>query len=324
LLDWLDLPENKELKNNTIVLFTSDNGGIVHEVPVSDPKRSVTSNRPLRGGKTNTYEGGTRVPWIVRWPGKISEGSVCSEPVSTIDIYPTLLELTGNSAKEDQILDGQSIVLLLEGESMSERPIFWDFQHNFGPLCASSSTVRLGDYKLLRFHWAGENAASHYYELFDLKKDPSEAINLAAYMPEKLKELAELISQHLEQTNAIVPIPNSEFSGNPRTPRSQLNKALIRPISYSLPQSIIVPEEDKGNRILQLLDQNGDHCHTSALVIEGSEWIQVENLPGGQAKLTWDRSLKSVQAKVLLGWSGGTTAHEMNDWTMDPYELVID
>ena len=206
---------------------------------------------------------------------------------------------------------------------MNERPLFWDFQHHFGPLSASSSTVRLGDYKLLRFHWAGEDAASHYYELFDLRQDQSEAVNLASYMPEKLKELDVLITQHLEETAALVPIRNTEFSGNPRTPRSNLKKAVIRPESYSLSDNEIIPEKDKGSRMIQLLDQNGDLCQSSALVLEGSEWIQIENLADGRVELSWDRSLKTDQAKVLLGWSGGTTAHEMNDWTLDPFELVI-
>ena len=173
LLDWLDLPENEAIKNNTIILFTSDNGGIVHEVRVSDPKRSVTSNRPLRGGKGNTYEGGMRVPWIVRWPEHIEAGASCNTPVSTLDIYPTILELSGVNPIDGQVLDGHNIMPLLEGKSMDERPLFIDFQFHMGPLCAPSSTVRLGDYKLLRFYWAGENAEAHYYELFDLKRDPA-------------------------------------------------------------------------------------------------------------------------------------------------------
>jgi arylsulfatase A-like enzyme len=323
LLDWLDLPENESIKNNTVILFTSDNGGIVHEVPVSDPKRSVTSNRPLRGGKANTYEGGTRIPWIARWPGHIAAGTVSHSPVSTLDIYPTLLKLTGCNAKDGKILDGQSIVPLLEGETLEDRPVFIDFPYHMGALCAPSSSVRLGDYKLLRFYWAGANAASHYYELFDLKQDPSEAINLAGYLPEKVKELDLLISQHLEETATLVPIQNSEFSGNPRTPRSNPEKAIIRPESYGLPQNALVPEKDKGSQIIQLLDQDGDPCQSSALVLEGSEWIQIENFSDGRVEVSWDRNLKTDQAKVLLGWSGGTTAHEMNDWTIDPFELVI-
>jgi len=327
LLDWLDLPENESLKSNTVILFASDNGGIVHEISgkrmTLGKNSNITSNRPLRGGKANTYEGGTRIPWIARWPGHIAAGSVSHSPVSTLDIYPTLLELAGCNAKEGKILDGLSMLPLLEGETMEERPIFIDFPFHMGPLCAPSSTVRLGNFKLLRFHWAGENAKSHYYELFDLKKDPSEAVNLADYMPEKVKGLDALITQHLQETAALVPIQNREFTGNPLTPRSNPEKALLRPKSYGLPQNEIVPEKDRGSRRIQLLDQDGEPIKTAALVLDDGQWIQVENLSDGQVEVSWDRSLKKGQAKVLLGWSGGTTAQEMNDWTMDPFELVI-
>ncbi len=323
LLDWLDLPDNKSLKENTIVLFVSDNGGIVHEVNVNGTRRTVTSNRPLRGGKANTYEGGTRVPWIARWPRHIAAGTVCQTPVSTVDIYPTLLELSKTISKDGHILDGQSIVPLLEGKSMDERPLFWDFPHHFGSLCASSTAVRKGDYKLLRFYWAGENAASHYYELYDLKQDPSEAINLAAYMPEKVSELDALITQHLQETAALVPVRNANFSGNPRKQRSNPEKSVIRPKSYSLPQSEIVVENNKGSRRIQLIDQDGKPCQTAAVVLNGNSWIQLQNLDDGMVEVSWDRNQKTEEAKVLLGWSGGTTAHEMNDWTLDPFELVI-
>ena len=326
LLDWLDLPENESIKNNTIVLFVSDNGGVVHEIKgqmSTGIRRNITSNRPLRGGKANTYEGGTRVPWIVRWPGHITEDAVCNTPISTLDIYPTLLEISQTKSGKEHILDGQSILPLLEGKTIEERPIFIDFAHHVHHLSASSSSVRLGDFKLLRFYWAGENAASHYYELFDLKHNPSESINLAAYMPEKVKELDALISQHLEETEMLMPIRNINFEGNPRTPRSDPEKSVIRPKSYHLSQSEFVIEQDKGSHNFQLLDQDGKPCKTTALELEGSNWIQLKNLENGQVKITWNRSLKKENTKVLFGWNGGTTAQEMNDWTLDPVELVI-
>lgn len=326
LLDWLDLPENESIKKNTLVLFVSDNGGIVHEVKgkmTLGTNRNITSNRPLRGGKANTYEGGVRVPWIARWPGHIAEGLVSNTPITTLDIYPTLLEISGSKPGKDQLLDGQSIVPVLEGGKMEERPFFVDFPFHMGPLAAPSSTVRLGNFKLLRFYWAGENATSHYYELYDLELDPSEAINLAAYMPEKVKELDALISRHLKETQALVPIGNTNFSGNPRTRRSDPKESIIRPKSYHLPQTEFVGDRDKGSHIFQLLDQDGKPCKTTALVLEGSEWVQVENGTDGRVRLSWDRSLRTTEAKILFGWNGGTTAQEMNDWTLDPSELII-
>ena len=92
LLEWLDKPANRELKENTLIILTSDNGGVIHNEVNGNP---WTSNRPLRGGKGNTYEGGVREPWIVRWPGKIEAGTVCGEPVQSTDIYPTVMEIAG-------------------------------------------------------------------------------------------------------------------------------------------------------------------------------------------------------------------------------------
>jgi len=162
-----------------------------------------------------------------------------------------------------------------------------------------------------------------YYELYDLKQDLSETINLASYMPEKVKKLDALISQHLQETSALVPIRNTNFTGNPRTPRSDPEKSVIRPKSYRLSQSEFVTEQDKGSRNFQLLDQGGKPRKTTALVQEGSNWIQLDNLADGQVKMSWDRSLKMAEAMILFGWNGGITAQEMNDWTLDPFELVI-
>ena len=323
LLDWLDLPENKKVKDNTIIIFASDNGGVAHPVNVGGIKKQVTSNRPLRGGKANTYEGGTRIPWIVRWPNKVKAGSISDTPISTVDIYPTLLEISGTEPKSEIVLDGKSITPILKGESMDDRPLFFDFPHVFGILSASSTTVRYGDYKLLRFYWAGKKPKTHYYELYNLKQDPSEAINLATYMPEKVNELDALISQHLEETKALIPIPNENFSGDPLKLRSSPNSAPSRPISLHLSKTKLVVQKDKGTHKFQLLDEKGNPRKTTGLVLNNSPWIQIKNLSDGQVEVTWDRNLKKEDAKLLFGWSGGKTVFEMNDWTFDPVELVI-
>lgn len=323
LLDWLDLPENRNIKENTIIIFTSDNGGVVHDLNVAGIKKQITSNRPLRGGKANSYEGGTRVPWIVRWPGRVKAATVSDEPISSIDIYPTLLDASGTKHGHGNVLDGQSLASILKGGAMGERPLFSHFPHVFGILCAPSTTVRLGDFKLLRFYWAGKNANSHYYELYNLKQDPSEAINLASYMPEKVNELDALISQHLEDTEALIPIPNTNFIGNPLKPRSNPNNAPNRPRSLRLSQTKLKAKSTKGSQKFQLVDEKGNPVKTTALVLDGGKWVQIKNLSDGQVEVTWDRSLKQDDANVLFGWSGGETVFEMNGWTFDPIELVI-
>ena len=319
LLDWLDKPENKELKNNTVIMMTSDNGGVTHKELSGG--NTVTSNRPLRGGKANTYEGGVREPWIVSWPGKIKAGTVCKTPVQTIDIYPTVLETVGVKPKKGVVLDGQSIVPLLQGKPMKHQPIFTDFQHSMGILNAPSSSVRVGDWKLIRFYHAGRDAKSHAYELFDLKRDLYESINLATYLPAKVKELDKLIESHLKKTKAIVPLPNSKFTGNPRRPRSNPKKAPSRPQKLSLSKSVLKVGK-AGSQRFQLIDQNNMPRKTHALVLDGADWVSAQSNPDGSIEVIW-RSPKK-RATVLFGWKGGATVWEINDWTIPACKLVIE
>jgi arylsulfatase A-like enzyme len=321
LLDWLDKPDNREMKKNTFILMTSDNGGVIHNEVNGNP---WTSNRPLRGGKANTYEGGVREPWIVRWPGQIKPGSVCSTPVQSVDIYPTVLEIVGIKSKGGTLLDGQSIVPLLKGEVMEHQPIFTHFPHHMGSLCAPSSSVRVGDWKLIRYYHEGKNAASHAYDLFDLERDPSEAINLSAYLPEEVQELDHLIESFLKETDALVPVRNADYAGDPQLARTLkgLNKAPNRPRSLRLPEAEIEAAK-AGSRRMQLLDQANKPRQTHALVLEGAEWVRVENNPDGSVEVRWDAAPEEWVAKVLFGWKGGTTPREINLATIPPCELVI-
>ena len=320
LLDWLDKPENFKLKENTILILTSDNGGVTHNEIDGNP---WTSNRPLRGGKANTYEGGTRVPWIVSWSGKIKAGTTCDIPVQTTDIYPTVLELADVKPRAGTVVDGQSIVPLLKGKEMAHQPIFTDFPHLMGILCAPSSSVRAGDWKLIRYHHAGKNAGSSAYELFDLKRDPFETIDLAEYLPEKVEELDRLIEAHLKETNALIPIRNAKYTGNPRSPRSNPQQAPKRPQKLRL-QEMEIMAVKVGNRRVQLLDENNRLRKTHALVLEGTEWVRVDNQPDGSVMVGWEPPPKEGSARVLFGWKGGATVREINDWTHPPCELLLE
>jgi arylsulfatase A-like enzyme len=320
LLDWLDHPTNSALKANTLILLTSDNGGVIHSEINGN---TWTSNRPLRGGKANTYEGGMRVPWIVRWPGNVEAGTTNGTPVQTTDIYPTVLEAAGIDLPPATEIDGQSLVSIFDGTSTNHQPIFTDFPHLFGILCAPSCTVRVGDYKLIRYYHAGENATSHGYELFDLERDPFETINLAAYLPAKVTELDALIEAHLTDADALVPIRNTAYAGTPiNVPRSNPTQAPDRPLSVHLPEPVI-STTTAGSRTIQLLDQENQPRDTYALVLEGSEWVQVENLSNGCVSVDWDVPPESGSAKVLFGWNGGATVWEINDWTHAPCVLLI-
>jgi arylsulfatase A-like enzyme len=319
LLDYLDRPENKALRDNTLIVFLSDNGGVIHD---EVDGRQVTSNRPLRGGKANTFEGGIRVPWVVAYPGHIKPGTVSSVPVVSTDLFPTILDYAGVSFPADQPVDGVSLRPLFAGDALPERPLFFDFPSRFGIMCASSAAVRLGHEKLLRFYWAGDEPGTHHYELFDLAADPGEAVNLAAHRPERVRELDALIETHLRESDALIPLRNENFTGSPRTPRSN-TRAPGRPTSLKLEDPVLTPEDNSGTRQVRLQDETGKPVATSGVVVTGGEWVEAINTPDGAVEIRWDRAKGADEAKVLLGWSGGRTVREINDWTLDPVELTI-
>lgn len=199
------------LSENTIVFFTSDNGGI----------RSISSQQPLRAGKGSYYEGGIRVPLFVRWPGRIEAGSRSDLPVNHIDFYPTLVEVAGIRDPLNDRTDGISFFPLLRGEEGydSERPLFWHFPiylQAYNPKTDDGrdpvfrtrpgSVVRYGKWKLHEYYEDGG------IELYNLKEDPGERKNLALEMPEKTRELYSLLSEWKESTSAPVPSePNPDY-----------------------------------------------------------------------------------------------------------------
>jgi len=319
LLDFLDLPENRALRDNTLLIFLSDNGGVIHD---EINGRQVTSNRPLRGGKANTFEGGVRVPWIVTFPGHIAPGTVSDVPVISTDLFPTILDFAGVPLPGDQAVDGVSLRSLFEGGSLAERPIFFDFPSRFGILCAPSSAVRLGNEKLLRFYWAGDEPGTHHYELYDLAADPGEAVNLAAHRPGRVRELDALIEAHLREADALTPLRNEKFTGSPRTSRAS-GRGGTRPASLHLEENTLSPAEDRGSHIVRLQDETGKSRTTRGVVVTGADWVEAGNLPDGSVEIRWDRSKGSGKATVLLGWGGGRSIWEINDWTPGPVELTL-
>jgi arylsulfatase A-like enzyme len=161
---------------NTIVIFTSDNGGL--------STKPCTSNLPLRAGKGWIYEGGIRVPAIIKWPGTTRPGSVSDVPFVSTDYYPTILELAGLPLRPQDHVDGVSIAGLLQtGTAPKRKEIYWHYPHNHGAGCSPCGAVRIGDYKLVQFFETGE------VELYNLTDDLSEMNDLAARMPEKKAEL---------------------------------------------------------------------------------------------------------------------------------------
>jgi arylsulfatase A len=193
------LDKLKELKSedNTIVIFYSDNGGM-SAANFWDPKREIseevldkaysTSNLPLRGAKGWLYEGGIRVPLIIKWPGKGLQKAICDVPVTSPDFFPTILDMVGIKSQSIKS-DGLSIAPLVKGEKeLNREAIFWHFPHysNNGMQCAGGA-VRSGDYKLLEYFDTGK------LQLFNLKDDIGEQNDLMATEPDKANELKELL-----------------------------------------------------------------------------------------------------------------------------------
>ena len=187
-----------ELSERTAVFFFSDNGGF----------HRVTSNKPLRAGKGYSYEGGHREPLIVRMPGRIRPGSVCRTPVSSVDFYPTILELTGTPGdrKHNQQSDGVSIVSLLDQSGTVERDaIYWHYPHYSPQGGTPSGAILAGDFKLIEFFEDG------HLELYNLKEDIAEKNNLAEALPEKTRELHQMLLAWRNKMDAKMPAPNPGY-----------------------------------------------------------------------------------------------------------------
>ncbi len=194
------------LAERTVVFFTGDNGGLSH---IYGQKRGPTDNRPLRLGKGSAYEGGVRVPLIVRWPGVTRPGSVCHEPVLSIDYYPTILEITGlpGDAKHNASVDGVSLVPLLKDPSatLDREAIYWHYPHYHPGGATPYGAIRAGQWRLVEFY------EDEHVELYNLKEDIGESHDLAAEMPEKAAELRQKLHRWREQVGAQMPVPNPQY-----------------------------------------------------------------------------------------------------------------
>ncbi len=188
------------LAGRTLIVFTSDNGGLSHG------RTPSTSNVPLRAGKGSAYEGGVRVPLLVLWPGVTPAGGVCAEPVITADLYPTLLEIAGARGEpgHNAAVDGESLVPLLKGPRAKPRreAIYWHYPHYHAGGATPYGAVRAGDWKLIEFY------EDDRVELYNLKDDLGEKKDLAAAMPDKARGLREKLHAWRKAVGAQMPTPN--------------------------------------------------------------------------------------------------------------------
>lgn len=225
----LDKLDELGIAGDTLFVFLSDNGGNVHSnrsedrktanLPPGHPKeafladwrkwaggRPPTNNTPLREGKGRIYEGGQRVPLIVRWPGRVAPGTTSDAVVGAVDLLPTLLAAAGVDLPGSQPVDGLSLLPVLEGKGGLDREAYFTwFPHQIPAV-----SVRSGDWKLIR-RWEPHRDYPDLLELYDLKNDLGETRNLAKEHPGKAAELSALIDRFIEETGAYAPIPNPAF-----------------------------------------------------------------------------------------------------------------
>jgi len=299
----LDKLDELQLAKNTIVVFTSDNGGNTHSMTEDEegrkPKRDdtnnptvasyrkwaghkpPTNNSPLRDGKGSLYEGGTRVPLVVRWPGRIAAGATSDVVVGCIDVYPTVLDLIGLARNPQQKMDGMSYAPVLRGAGKLTRDAYfiW-FPHNLAGV-----SIRQGDWKLIRRFEERANKYEGTRELFNLKDDLGETTNLATKMPDNVRELDALIDAFVKDTGALYPCPNPAYKPRP-------------PAKPPEPKSAAAPEKLIKGLVMQ-------RC--KATLVEGGVRIEATGkkpyIGTAQVKLTGPITLQ-LRARSAIGGAG--------------------
>lgn len=204
--------EELKLSENTIVIFTSDNGGLA----------SITTNLSLRAGKGTAYEGGVRVPLIIKWPGITKPGSVCHTPVIGVDFYPTLLAMAAVPMPSG-VVDGENIgPLLRQSGSMKRDAIYWHYPHYHTVGATPYGAIREGDFRLVEFY------EDNHVELYNLKEDIGETKDLAATLPEKTAALRQKLHKWRQTVGAQMPTPNSKYDPNDTGAKTQKGKKSSR------------------------------------------------------------------------------------------------
>lgn len=223
----LALLDELKLAENTLVIFSSDNGGVGGYARAGVKQANgITDNAPLRGGKGMLYEGGIRVPYIFRWPGKIPPGTVCNQPINSVDLYPTFLELAGGKPPEHYPLDGVSYVSLLTSGgkgTLNRKALYWHFPGYLGGgpnswRTTPAGAIHAGNWKLQEFFEDGR------LELYNLRDDIGESNNLATKMPDKVKELHGQLVAWRQEIKAPMPTPNKPDNSEPKAKAKGKNK----------------------------------------------------------------------------------------------------
>lgn len=231
----LDALSDEGLDHNTIVIFTSDNGG------VSAGDAFATSNLPMRGGKGYQFEGGIRVPYFIKIPWLDISGKTSPVPVTGSDFYPTLLELAGADLRPLEHSDGVSLVPVLNGGALDDRPLIWHYPHYGNQGGEPSSIIRKGNWKLIHYYEDGRE------ELYNLATDLSESDNIVKGNPEIARQLSDELFAYLHGVDALFPVKDPEY--DPELERQHLERV----VNERMPQlekqrmNFLSPDYDPGN-----------------------------------------------------------------------------
>jgi uncharacterized sulfatase len=216
ILEGLD---HRGLTQRTIVVVTSDNGGLrKNYLGVGDP---ITTNAPLRDEKGTLYEGGIRVPMIVRWPGVIEPGSICRQPATTADLLPTFCDVVGTPVP-NQPIDGTSLLALLRRPSraLGREAIYFHYPHYHHSRPAGA--IRAGDWKLIEWFEDGD------LQLYNLRDDLGETVDLADKYPQRAEQLRSMLAGWRQRTGARMPTPNPKY--DPRRAGQWWNRRTNKPL----------------------------------------------------------------------------------------------
>jgi arylsulfatase A-like enzyme len=197
--------EKNGLSDRTIIIFTSDNGGLTQRYGKHD---GFTENLPLRRGKGSAYEGGVRVPTIVHWPGVTKPGSVCDEPISTIDYLPTINQIArAKPIDASENIDGRSLVGLFKDSTATlDRDLFWHYPHYHAGGDGPYSAIRSGKWRLIEFH------EDKHVELYNLETDIGEQTDLSKRSPQQAQALYAKLQAWRKSVSAQMPTLNPAFA----------------------------------------------------------------------------------------------------------------
>jgi len=322
--DLLDLLDELGIADDTIVVFTSDNGGVSHRYRSMEPP--PTHNRPLSSGKGSHHEGGIRVPLMVRWPELTEAGSTIDTPVIIHDWFPTLLAAAGTEPERKHRVDGLDLRPALRGDELPERPLYWHFPNFWGglnrppaegPGLGACSAIRDGDWKLIHYHNPGAEAR---FELFNLAEDLGETNNLANKRPEVVRRLATALGDRLRATDA--PMPVIEASGETVAwPDAAFSDDRFERISFEMPE--------RCDRALAL-DVDGDQdldlvgiCRTRVVAVilpERETRVLADLEDGGMIHgATWDADLDGDTDLAVVRFGAGEKVSDFSvAWLENP------